>query len=179
MKRHLSLLLLLSMAATPVLAIPQNSTVSQNTFDFDETAFEEIVKKATKHYEQSGSKAIYHTLFEDCYGQSPDYIGVNILTPLESFAFEYAKQNPNSINTFIEALDKTRPKNAEITVEEAIQGWMEVLNSRANKIGLSITQDQLRMLAIFHVSMVHLFDPKLTGFNLFKEIVEYANQQLQ
>jgi Ni/Co efflux regulator RcnB len=179
MKKLVSFLLLASMAAMPVQANQTNVTFSQNTIDWnDHDALEALAQKAISHYEKSGSKAIMHTLFEHAYGIMPDYFGITILSALERFAFDYVKQNPNAIDTYIQAIKKISPKNAEFTVEEILLNLVDKLNKRAYEVGLIVSEDQLKVLAIFQLSMVHANYIE-NDFNLFKEIAEYAVQQIQ
>jgi hypothetical protein len=183
MKKILSFILLISTVASTVPAqVNQiNSTISQNAIDWnDHDALEKLFEKFIEHYEKNHPKALFHALYEEGYKEKPDYLGITILSSLEKFAFDYVNQNPNAINLYLNEIEKMSPKNAELTIEDILISQFFELREQADALGLNITDDQIKVLAVFQLSMIRGFAPDTqTTFNLFQEIVEYAKQEIQ
>ncbi len=177
MKKVLFFLLLISIAAMPVQAYQINIDFYQKTSAWkNRDTFEALLHKTISHYENSGSQALLHSLYKAQYGQQPH--GVTILAAFEKFAFEFVEQNPNAIDAFIQALEN-HPKRDGLSVAKTIETLMCTLDHRASKFGLTISKEQIRILAVFKLSIFMFTILPDLDYNFFLEIAQYADQQLQ
>jgi hypothetical protein len=185
MKKLFNSLLLISLAALPLTAQANqiNSTISQNAIDWnDQVALDALSKKLIDNYKNNQPKAISHQLYEQDYNNNQNTPGKNaefeFLISLEKFAFDYASQNPKAVDVYLKK---------EPTASFWLTAIQNELQKQANTVGVNLSTAQIKILATLQFSLMSInlqATPglpyhTLSSFSLLKEIVEYANQQIQ